>query len=175
MGQLHGLRPRGRSALRPKGEKHPNTLFAVATAGGKSSRGAPNVGDQDPPGRRVSVLDVGIAHDTPGRKATRSSAATAGRDHTTRRASRNRFLRDLVIETAGSSRCRSSSRASSVAHRRRPHPHDRRGRAEHFAGHRVGYIHCPQQIIDRRDFDATVKLLVAVVKAPRSQDGRELR
>ena len=112
------------------------------------------------------ALDVGIAHDTPGtegdEKLGRRPARSVIYDATS---IPNRGLRDLVIDTARSSRCplqfESVERGGTDA-----------GRI-HMTGEGVPslslgiasrYIHSHNSIIDRRDFEATVKLLVALVK-----------
>ena len=153
------------TARRLVGQKHPNVLYAVATVqeevglrGAKtsSSKVRPDVG---------LALDVGIAHDTPGTEGDEKLGGgplVVIYDSTN---IPNRRLRDLVIDTA--EKLETPLQFEAV---------DRGGTDAgriHLTGEGVPslsmgvaarYIHSHVSIIDRRDYEATVKLLVALVK-----------
>jgi endoglucanase len=153
------------TARRLKGEAHPNTLYAVATAQEEVGlRGAQTSAFKVQPDVGIA-LDVGIAHDTPG---TDNDVHLGGGPLLVvydSSAIPNRRLLDLVVETAG--KLKLEVQFESVE----------RGGTDagkiHVTGQGVPslamgiparYIHSHVSIIDRRDFDQTVKLLVAVVK-----------
>jgi endoglucanase len=152
-------------ALRLKGEKHPNTLFAVATVQEEVGlRGAQTSATKIRPDVALA-LDVGIAHDTPGTEGDEKLGGGPLVVIYDSSAIPNRKLRDLVIDTAEKLRMplqfESVERGGTDA-----------GRI-HMTGEGVPslamgiasrYIHSHVSIIDKRDFEATVKLLVALVK-----------
>lgn len=151
--------------VRALGPSHPNTVYAVATVQEEVGiRGAQTSAFKIQPDVGFA-LDVGIAHDTPG---TEGDEKLGGGpliviyDATT---IPNRKLLDLVVDTAGALKIpvqfESVERGGTDA-----------GRI-HLIGEGVPcislgiaarYIHSHVSLIDRRDFDRTVKLLVAVVK-----------
>jgi endoglucanase len=153
------------TAQRLKGVAHPNTLFAVATVQEEVGlRGAQTSAFKVQPDVGIA-LDVGIAHDIPG---TDGDCNLGGGplivvyDST---AIPNRRLLDLVVDTA--KQIKVAIQFESVE----------RGGTDagkiHLTGQGVPslsmgiaarYIHSHVSIIDRRDFDQTVKLLVALVR-----------
>jgi putative aminopeptidase FrvX len=153
------------TAIRLKGQKHPNTLFAVATVQEEVGlRGAQTSATKIRPDVALA-LDVGIAHDTPGTEGDEKLGGGPLVVIYDASAIPNRFLRDLVIDTAEKLKMplqfESVERGGTDA-----------GRI-HMTGEGVPslsmgiasrYIHSHNSIIDRRDFEATVKLLVALVK-----------
>lgn len=153
------------TALRLKGQKHPNTLFAVATVQEEVGlRGAQTSATKIRPDVALA-LDVGIAHDTPGTEGDEKLGGGPLVVIYDATSIPNRHLRDLVIDTAEKLKMplqfESVERGGTDA-----------GRI-HMTGEGVPslslgiasrYIHSHNSIIDRRDFEATVKLLVALVK-----------
>jgi endoglucanase len=153
------------TAIRLKGQKHPNTLFAVATVQEEVGlRGAQTSATKIRPDVGLA-LDVGIAHDTPGTEGDEKLGGGPLVVIYDASAIPNPGLRDLVIDTAAKLKMplqfESVERGGTDA-----------GRI-HMTGEGVPslslgiparYIHSHVSIIDRRDFDATVRLLVAVVK-----------
>jgi endoglucanase len=153
------------TAIQLKGQKHPNTLFAVATVQEEVGlRGAGTSANKIKPDVAFA-LDVGIAHDTPGTEGEERLGGGPLVVVYDSSSIPNRHLRDLVIDTAEKLKMplqfESVERGGTDA-----------GRI-HMSGEGVPslslgiasrYIHSHNSIIDRRDFDATVKLLVAVVK-----------
>ena len=153
------------TALALKGQKHPNTLFAVATVQEEVGlRGAQTSAFKVKPDVAIA-LDSGISHDTPGTEGDEKLGGGPLLVIYDASAIPNRKLRDLVIDTAAKLRIpmqyESVERGGTDAGR------------FHLSGEGVPslsmgiparYIHSHNSIIDRRDFDATVKLLVAVVK-----------
>ncbi|HYM80854.1 MAG TPA: M42 family metallopeptidase [Candidatus Limnocylindria bacterium] len=148
-----------------KDVSHPNTVYAVATAQEEVGlRGAQTSAFKIQPDVGFA-LDVGIAHDTPGTEGEEKLGGgplVVVYDATS---IPNRGLLDLVVETAKKLRLpvqfESVERGGTDA-----------GRI-HVTGQGVPcislgvaarYIHSHVSIIDRRDFDQTVQLLVAVVK-----------
>lgn len=152
-------------ALALKGQKHPNTVFAVATVQEEVGlRGAQTSATKIRPDVAFA-LDVGIAHDTPGTEGDEKLGGGPLVVIYDATSIPNRGLRDLVIDTAKKLRIplqfESVERGGTDA-----------GRI-HMTGEGVPsislgvasrYIHSHNSIIDRRDFDMTVRLLVAVVK-----------
>jgi endoglucanase len=152
-------------ALALKGPSHPNALFAVATVQEEVGlRGAQTSATKVQPDVALA-LDVGIAHDTPGT----DNDVHLGKGPLVvvydSSAIPNRKLLDLVIDTA--KQLKIELQYESVE----------RGGTDAGRIHLVGegvpslsmgcaarYIHSHVSIVDRRDFDATVRLLVAVVK-----------
>jgi len=153
------------TALRLKGQPHPNTLFAVATVQEEVGlRGAQTSATKIRPDVALA-LDVGIAHDTPGTEGDEKLGGGPLVVIYDASVIPNRHLRDLVIDTAEKLKMplqfESVERGGTDA-----------GRI-HMTGEGVPslslgiasrYIHSHNSIIDRRDFEATVKLLVALVK-----------
>lgn len=152
-------------ALRLKGVKHPNTLFAVATVQEEVGlRGAQTSAFKVQPDVALA-LDVGIAHDTPGTEGDEKLGGGPLVVIYDATSIPNRHLRDLVIDVAAENKI--PLQFESVE----------RGGTDAGRFHMIGqgvpslsmgvasrYIHSHNSIIDRRDFDATVKLLVALVK-----------
>ncbi len=151
--------------LRLKSERHPNTLIGVATVQEEVGlRGATTSAFKTQPDVAFA-LDVGIAHDTPGTEGDEKLGGgplVVVYDATS---IPNRGLLDLVMDTAKKLRMplqfESVERGGTDA-----------GRI-HISGQGVPsismgvparYIHSHISIIDRRDFEAIVKLLVALVK-----------
>ena len=153
------------TARRLKGSPHPNTLLCVATAQEEVGlRGAqtstfkvkPDVG---------FALDVGIAHDTPGTEGDEKLGGGPLVVIYDATAIPNRGLLDLVVDTAKKLdlplQFESVERGGTDA-----------GRMHMFGegvpcismGIPARYIHSHVSIIDRRDFERTVKLLVALVR-----------
>ena len=153
------------TALRLKGQKHPNTLFAVATVQEEVGlRGAQTSATKIRPDVALA-LDVGIAHDTPGTEGDEKLGGGPLVVIYDSSSIPNRALRDLVIDTAAKLKMElqfeSVERGGTDA-----------GRI-HMTGEGVPslslgiasrYIHSHNSIIHRGDFEATVKLLVALVK-----------
>jgi len=153
------------TALRLKGQKHPNTLFAVATVQEEVGlRGAQTSATKISPDVAFA-LDVGIAHDTPGTEGDEKLGGGPLVVIYDASSIPNPGLRDLVIDTAAKLKMplqfESVERGGTDA-----------GRI-HMTGEGVPslslgiparYIHSHNSIISRADFEATVKLLVALVK-----------
>ncbi len=148
-----------------QGASHPNTVFAGATVQEEVGlRGAQTSAFKVQPDVAFA-LDVGIAHDTPGTEGDEKLGGgplVVVYDATS---IPNRGLLDLVMDTA--QKLRIPLQFESVE----------RGGTDagkfHVTGQGVPsismgvparYIHSHVSIIDRRDFDRTVKLLVGVVK-----------
>jgi endoglucanase len=148
-----------------KGVAHPNTVYGVATAQEEVGlRGAQTSAFKVQPDVGFA-LDVGIAHDTPGTEGEEKLGGgplVVVYDATS---IPNRGLLDLVVDTARKARIplqfESVERGGTDA-----------GRI-HMTGEGVPcislgvparYIHSHVSIIDRRDFDRSVKLLVALVR-----------
>ena len=148
-----------------KGVAHPNTVFAVATvqeevglrgAGTSAFKVQPDVG---------IALDVGIAHDTPGTEGDEKLGGgplVVVYDAT---AIPNRGLLDLVTDTAKKLKIplqfESVERGGTDAGRIHMNAE---GVPSLSMGVPARYIHSHVSIIDRRDYEAAVKLLVALVK-----------
>ena len=153
------------TAKRLKGSRHPNTVLAVATVQEEVGlRGAQTSAFKTQPDVAFA-LDVGIAHDTPGTEGDEKLGGgplVVVYDATS---IPNRGLLDLVMDTAKTLRMplqfetveRGGTDAGKI----------------HVTGEGVPsismggparYIHSHVSIIDRRDFEQTVKLLVALVK-----------
>jgi putative aminopeptidase FrvX len=153
------------TALGLKGEKHPNTLFAVATVQEEVGlRGAQTSAFKLNPDVAIA-LDVGIAHDTPGTEGDVKLGEGPLVVVYDSSAIPNRRLLDLTIDTAKKLRIplqfESVERGGTDAGRiHMVH----QGVPSISMGVASRYIHSHVSIIDRRDFDATVKLLVALVK-----------
>ncbi len=153
------------TALRLKGQKHPNILQVVATVqeevglrGAKtsSSKLRPDVG---------IALDVGIAHDTPGTEGDEKLGGGPLLVIYDATSIPNRKLRDLVIEMAASLKIPMQFEAVERGGTDAGRIHmSGEGVPTISMGVAARYIHSHVSIIDRRDFESTVKLLVAVVK-----------
>jgi putative aminopeptidase FrvX len=153
------------TARRLVGVSHPNTLIAGATVQEEVGlRGAQTSVFKVQPDVAFA-LDVGIAHDTPGTEGDEKLGGGPLVVIYDATSIPNRGLLDLVVETA--KRLRIPLQFESVE----------RGGTDagrfHVSGQGVPslsmgvparYIHSHVSIIDRRDFEAAVKLLVAVVK-----------
>src|SRR5580765_2161218 len=153
------------TARRLVGQKHPNIVYAVAPVqeevglrGAKtsSSKIRPDVGIE---------LDVGIAHETTGTEGDEKLGGgplVVIYDSTS---IPNRRLRDLVIETAEELeqplQFEAVERGGTDAGRIHM---SGEGVPSLSMGVAARYIHSHISIIDRRDYEATVKLLVALVK-----------
>lgn len=152
-------------ALELKGQKHPNTLFAVATVQEEVGlRGAQTSANKIRPDVAFA-LDVGIAHDTPGTEGDEKLGGGPLVVIYDATSIPNPRLRDLVIDTADKLRIplqyESVERGGTDAGRIHV---SGEGVPSLSLGVAARYIHSHVSIIDRRDFDMTVKLLVAVVK-----------
>jgi len=144
---------------------HPNTVYAVATVQEEVGlRGAQTSAFKLQPDVGIA-LDVGIAHDTPGTEGDEKLGGGPLVVVYDSSSIPNRRLLDLVIDTAR--KLKTPLQFESVE----------RGGTDagriHLTGQGVPcismgcaarYIHSHVSIIDRRDFDRTVKLLVALVK-----------
>ena len=153
------------TARRLKDAKHPNTVFAVATAQEEVGlRGAATSAFKVQPDVGFA-LDVGIAHDTPGTEGEEKLGGGPLIVIYDATSIPNRRLLDLVLDTAAKQKIplqfESVERGGTDA-----------GRI-HMTGQGVPcisigvparYIHSHVSIIDRRDFESTVDLLLALVK-----------
>ena len=153
------------TAMQLKGVAHPNTLYAVATVQEEVGlRGAQTSSFKIQPDVGIA-LDVGIAHDIPGTEGDEKLGGGPLIVIYDASAIPNRKLLDLVEDVA--KKLRIPLQYESVE----------RGGTDagkiHVTGEGVPtlsmgvaarYIHSHVSIIDRRDFDRTVDLLVALVK-----------
>jgi putative aminopeptidase FrvX len=153
------------TARRLVGKKHPNTLYTVATVQEEVGlRGAQTSAQKVRPDVAFA-LDVGIAHDTPGTEGDEKLGGGPLIVIFDASSIPNRRLLDLVLDTAAKAKIplqfESVERGGTDA-----------GRI-HLTGQGVPcisigvparYIHSHVSIIDRRDFESTVELLVALVK-----------
>src|ERR1043166_7888932 len=153
------------TARRLVGEKHPNVLYAVATVqeevglrGAKtsSSKIRPDVG---------LALDVGLAHDTPGTEGDEKLGGGPLVVIYDSSSIPNRRLRDLVIDTAATLglplQFEAVERGGTAAGRIHL---SGEGGPTLSVGVAARYIHSHVSIIDRRDYEAAVRLLVALVQ-----------
>jgi putative aminopeptidase FrvX len=150
---------------RLKGAAHPNTLFCVATAQEEvGMRGAQTASFKVQPDVGIA-LDVGIAHDTPGAEGDEKLSGGPLIVVYDATVIPNRRLLELVRDTA--ERLKTPLQFEAVE----------RGGTDagriHLSGHGVPslsmgvaarYIHSHVSIISRKDFESTVRLLVALVK-----------
>ncbi|MFI5372076.1 MAG: M42 family metallopeptidase [Candidatus Eisenbacteria bacterium] len=151
--------------LRLKGVRHPNTVLGVATVQEEVGlRGATTSAFKTNPDVAFA-LDVGIAHDTPGTEGGENLGGgplVVVYDATS---IPNRGLLDLVMDTAKTLKLplqfESVERGGTDAGRIHIHG---QGVPSLSMGVPSRYIHSHVSIIDRRDFEAVVKLLVALVK-----------
>jgi endoglucanase len=146
-------------------KKHPNTVYAVATVQEEVGlRGAQTSAQKIQPDVAFA-LDVGIAHDTPGTEGDEKLGGGPLVVVYDSSSIPNRRLRDLVIDTAAEMEIPLQFEAIE------------RGGTDAGRIHMVGegvpsismgvaarYIHSHVSIIDRRDYEATVTLLVALVQ-----------
>ena len=148
-----------------KGQSHPNTLFAVATVQEEVGlRGAQTSAFKVQPDVAFA-LDTGIAHDTPGTEGDEKLGGGPLVVVYDASSIPNRGLLDLVTDTAKKLKLplqfESVERGGTDAGRIHV---TGQGVPSISMGIAARYIHSHVSIIDRRDFDQTVKLLVAVVK-----------
>jgi endoglucanase len=153
------------TARRLKGVAHPNTVFAVATVQEEVGlRGAQTSAFKVQPDVAFA-LDVGIAHDTPGCEGDEKLGGGPLIVVYDATSIPNRGLLDLVIDTARRLKLplqfESVERGGTDAGRIHV---TGQGVPSISMGVAARYIHSHVSIIDRRDFEATVKLLVALVK-----------
>ena len=153
------------TAKRLKGVSHPNTLFAVATVQEEVGlRGAQTSAFKVQPDVAFA-LDVGIAHDTPGTEVEEKLVGSPRTVVYDSSAIPNRALLDLVTDTAKKLKLplqfESVERGGTDAGRIHM---SGQGVPSLSMGVPARYIHSHVSIIDRRDFEMTVKLLVALVK-----------
>jgi endoglucanase len=148
-----------------KGASHPNTVYAVATVQEEVGlRGAQTSAFKIQPDVGIA-LDVGIAHDTPGTEGDEKLGGgplVVVYDSST---IPNRALLDLVMDTGRRLKLplqfETVERGGTDAGRIHV---TSQGVPSIAIGVAARYIHSHVSIIDRRDFDDTVKLLVALVK-----------
>ena len=148
-----------------KGTPHPNTVYAVATVQEEVGlRGAQTSAFKIQPDVGIA-LDVGIAHDTPGTEGDERLGGGPLVVIYDSSAIPNRGLKDLVIDTAKKLKiplqCESVERGGTDAGKIHL---TGQGVPSISMGVAARYIHSHVSIIDRRDFDQTVKLLAALVK-----------
>jgi putative aminopeptidase FrvX len=153
------------TAKRLRGVKHPNTLLAVATAQEEVGlRGAQTSAYKVKPDVAIA-LDTGIAHDTPGTEGDEKLGGGPLVVIYDATAIPNRRLLDLVIDTARKLRIplqfESVERGGTDIGRIHLYGE---GVPSIALGCATRYIHSHVSIIDRRDFDKTVQLLVGLVK-----------
>jgi putative aminopeptidase FrvX len=153
------------TARQLKGVSHPNTLFAVATVQEEVGlRGAQTSAFKIQPDVAFA-LDVGIAHDSPGTEGDEKLGGGPLIVVYDATSIPNRGLFDLVTDTARKLKIplqfESVERGGTDAGRIHV---TGQGVPSISMGVAARYIHSHVSMIDRRDFDATVKLLVALVK-----------
>ena len=152
-------------ALRLKGQAHPNTLYAVATAQEEVGlRGAMTSAFKVQPDAAIA-LDVGIAHDTPGTEGDEKLGGGPLIVVYDATSIPNRGLLDLVMETGAKLKMplqyESVERGGTDAGRIHM---SREGVPSLSLGVAARYIHSHVSIIDRRDLEKLIQLLVAVVQ-----------
>ena len=153
------------TAKRLQGTSHPNTVFAVATVQEEVGlRGAQTSAYKVRPDVGLA-LDVGIAHDTPGTEGDEKLGGGPLIVVYDASCIPNRGLLDLAIDTAAKLKIalqfESVERGGTDAGRIHVNAE---GVPSLSLGVPARYIHSHNSIIDRRDFEATVKLLVAMIK-----------
>ena len=153
------------TARRLVGQKHPNTVYAVATVQEEVGlRGAKTSASKIRPDVGIA-LDVGIAHDTPGTEGDEKLGGGPLIVIYDASSIPNRRLRDLVIDTAKANKIPLQFEAVERGGTDAGRIHlSGEGVPTLSMGVAARYIHSHVSIIDRRDYEATVKLLVAVVK-----------
>jgi putative aminopeptidase FrvX len=153
------------TARQLKGVAHPNTLFAVATVQEEVGlRGAQTSAFKIQPDVGIA-LDVGIAHDSPGTEGDEKLGGGPLIVVYDASSIPNRALLDLTVDTAKKIKVplqfESVERGGTDAGRIHV---TGQGVPSLSMGVPARYIHSHVSMIDRRDFDATVRLLVAMVK-----------
>jgi len=148
-----------------QGTKHPNTVYAVATVQEEVGlRGAQTSAFKLNPDVGIA-LDVGIAHDTPGTEGDEKLGGGPLVVIYDSSAIPNRKLIELVMDAARRLKIplqyESVERGGTDAGRIHVNAE---GVPCLSMGVPARYIHSHVSIIDRRDFDRTVKLLAAVVR-----------
>ncbi len=148
-----------------RGQSHPNTVFAVATVQEEVGlRGAQTSAFKVQPDVGIA-LDVGIAHDTPGTEGDEKLGGGPLVVVYDSSSIPNRGLRDLVDETAEklglALQYESVERGGTDAGKIHV---TGEGVPSISMGVAARYIHSHVSIIHRRDFEQTVRLLVALVK-----------
>lgn len=152
-------------ALRLKGQKHPNTVLAVATVQEEVGlRGAQTSAWKTDPDVAFAI-DVGIAHDTPGTEGDEKLGGGPLIVVYDASAIPNRGLFDLITDTAAKLKMplqfESVERGGTDAGRIHM---SREGVPSLSLGVAARYIHSHVSIIDRRDMEKLIQLLVATVK-----------
>lgn len=153
------------TAKRLQDVSHPNTLYAVATVQEEVGlRGAQTSAFKVQPDVGIA-LDVGIAHDTPGTEGDEKLGGGPLIVVYDATCIPNRGLLELVMDTAKKLKIdlqfESVERGGTDAGRIHVNAE---GVPSLSMGVPARYIHSHVSIIDRRDFEATVKLLVGLVK-----------
>lgn len=153
------------TAKRLVGEKHPNMLYAVATVQEEVGlRGAKTSASKVRPDVAFA-LDVGIAHDTPGTEGDEKLGGGPLVVIYDATSIPNRRLRDLVIDTAKTAKIPLQFEAVERGGTDAGRIHlSGEGVPSISMGVAARYIHSHVSIISRKDYEATVKLLVALVK-----------
>lgn len=152
-------------AKRLAGRKHPNTLLAVATVQEEVGlRGAQTSAWKTDPDVAFAI-DVGIAHDTPGTEGDEKLGGGPLIVVYDATSIPNRGLLDLVMETGAKLKMplqyESVERGGTDAGRIHM---SREGVPSLSLGVAARYIHSHVSIIDRRDLEKLIQLLVAVVQ-----------
>ena len=153
------------TALALKGQKHPNTVLAVATVQEEVGlRGAQTSAWKIQPDVAIA-LDVGIAHDTPGTDCDVHLGKGPLVVILDASSIPNRKLLDLTIDTAKKLRIPLQYEAVERGGTDAGRIHmSREGVPSISFGIAARYIHSHVSIIDRRDFDMGVQLLAGLVK-----------
>ena len=146
-------------------QKHPNTLYAVATVQEEVGlRGAQTSAQKIQPDVAFA-LDVGIAHDTPGTEGDEKLGGGPLVVVYDSSSIPNRRLRDLVIDTAAEMEIPLQFEAIERGGTDAGRIHmTGEGVPSLSMGVAARYIHSHVSIIDRRDYESTVTLLVALVQ-----------
>jgi len=153
------------TARRLVDQKHPNTLYAVATVQEEVGlRGAQTSAQKIQPDVAFA-LDVGIAHDTPGTEGDEKLGGGPLVVVYDSSSIPNRRLRDLVIDTAAEMEIPLQFEAIERGGTDAGRIHmTGEGVPSLSMGIPARYIHSHVSIIDKRDYESTVKLLVALVQ-----------
>ena len=153
------------TARRLVDKKHPNTLYAVATVQEEVGlRGAQTSAQKIQPDVAFA-LDVGIAHDTPGTEGDEKLGGGPLVVVYDSSSIPNRRLRDLVIDTAAEMEIPLQFEAIERGGTDAGRIHmTGEGVPSISMGVPARYIHSHVSIIDKRDYEATVTLLVALVQ-----------
>lgn len=152
-------------AKRLQGQKHPNTVLAVATVQEEVGlRGAQTSAWKTDPDVAFAI-DVGIAHDTPGTEGEEKLGGGPLIVVYDATSIPNRGLLDLIMETGAKLKMplqyESVERGGTDAGRIHM---SREGVPSLSLGVAARYIHSHVSIVDRRDIEKLIQLLVAVVK-----------